>query len=177
MSFRIVGLSPEPFRHLFGLAESELAAHNAIRCVADEKPGFPDRVELRDADPGETLLLLNFVHQPAATPYRASHAIYVREGALAPYDRIDEVPDALRTRMLSVRAFDAQDMMVDADVVEGGSLESLVERLFENPAVSYLHAHFARRGCYAARIERVVSQEANPDIRSDLSVPLTSSKS
>ena len=27
------------------------------------------------------MLLLNYVHQPADTPYKASHAIFVREGA------------------------------------------------------------------------------------------------
>ena len=90
MSFRITGLSPEPFRPLFGLSDQELAAQGVRRYVADSKPGFPDRVEMRDAEPGETVLLLNYTHQPADTPYRASHAIFVIEGAKVRYDRIDE---------------------------------------------------------------------------------------
>ncbi len=81
MTFRILGLSPEPFQHLFGLSDEALAAHGAIRITADNKPGYPDRLEMRDAEPGETLLLLNHISQPANTPYRASHAIFVREGA------------------------------------------------------------------------------------------------
>ncbi|HLZ84975.1 MAG TPA: DUF1203 domain-containing protein, partial [Caulobacteraceae bacterium] len=102
MSFRITGLSPEPFRHLFGLPDDELARHGAERHVADQTPGYPDRIEVRDAAPGETLLLVNYTHQPADTPYRASHAIFVREGASEPYDRIGEVPDALRIRPISL---------------------------------------------------------------------------
>ena len=83
MSFRIQGLSPAPFVDLYGLPEAELAARGAIRYVVDKTPGFPDRVELCDASPGQSVLLVNHVSQPADTPYRASHAIFVREGATA----------------------------------------------------------------------------------------------
>ena len=117
MAFRITGLSPEPFRHLYGLSEQDLAAHGIKRYVADEKPGFPDRIEMRDAEPGETLLLLNHMCQPADTPYRATHAIFVREGAEQTYDRVDEVPEVMRIRLLSLRAYDEDGMMLDADAV------------------------------------------------------------
>lgn len=99
MSFRITGLSPEPFRHLFGLPDEELARRGAHRHVADTKPGFPDRIEMRDVEPGETLLLLNHECHPALTPYRATHAIFVREGATATYDRVGEVPEVMRSLM------------------------------------------------------------------------------
>lgn len=154
MSFRITGLPADPFRPLYGLPDAELARRGVQRCVADRVPGFPDRVELRDAEPGETLLLLNHLHQPADNPYRASHAIFVREGALAAYDRVDAVPQALRVRTLSLRAYDARDLMVDADLAEGGVVEAAIARLLADPRVVYLHAHYAKRGCYAARIVR-----------------------
>ena len=155
MSFRITGLSPEPFRPLFGLSDQELAAQGVRRYVADSKPGFPDRVEMRDAEPGETVLLLNYTHQPADTPYRASHAIFVIEGAQVRYDRIDEIPPALRLRTLSLRAFDKYDLIVDADLVDGGNVESAIQRLFADPRVAYIQAHYAKYGCYAARIDRL----------------------
>lgn len=154
MSFRILGLAPTPFLPLFGLSDAALAAHGARRCMVDTPIGYPDRIELRDAAPGESVLLLSHVHQPAATPYRAAHAIFVREGAQVAYDATDQIPDALRRRTLSLRAFDAQHEMVDADLVEGGQCEGLIARLFDDSRVAYLQAHFARRGCYAARIER-----------------------
>jgi hypothetical protein len=154
MSYRVTGLDPAPFRHLFGLSDEALAAKGARRFVADAKPGFPDRIEVRDVEPGESLLLLNYTHQPADTPYRASHAIFVREGAETPLDRVDEIPDALRARPISLRAFNAAGEMVDADLVEGERLEAVIHRFFDDPAVDYLHAHYAKRGCYAARIER-----------------------
>jgi hypothetical protein len=101
------------------------------------------------------VLLLNYTHQPARTPYRASHAIFVLEGAAAAYDRVGEVPEAMRIRPISLRAFDARDFIVDAEVVDGRELESLIERFLCDPRVAYLHAHFARHGCYAARVDRV----------------------
>ena len=155
MSYRITGLSPEPFRSLFGLPDAELARRGVRRVVADSGFGFPDRIEISDAAPGESLLLLNYLHQAADTPYRSAHAIFVRERPVAPTDLVGEIPPAMRARPLSLRAFDAEDMMVDADLVDGAEAEALIERLLANPKVAYLHAHYARRGCYAGRIERI----------------------
>lgn len=154
MTFRITGLSAEPFRHLFGLPDAQLRKHGVMRYVVDKKPGYPDRIEVRDAEPGESVLLLNYTHQPADNPYRASHAIFVLEGARKTYDRVDEVPEVMRARPISLRAFDARDLMVDADVVDGRELEGAIERFFADTRVAYLHAHYAKRGCYAARVDR-----------------------
>lgn len=139
---------------MFELSDEELTARGAVRVIADSKPGFPDRVSLRDAEPGQQLLLVNYTHQPANNPYRASHAIFVCASASEAYDRVDEIPEALRSRLISLRAFDADGMMVDAEVAEGCALEAAIMRLFASPAVAYLHAHYASRGCYAARVER-----------------------
>lgn len=155
MTFRIKGLDSRQFEHLFGLPAAELRAKGVVRCVVDGKPGYPDRIELRDAEPGDSVLLLNYTHQPADNPYRASHAIFVLEGARAAYDRVGEIPEALRIRPISLRAFDRDDLMVDADLIDGREIESLIGRFFGDPRVAYLHAHYAKRGCYAARIERV----------------------
>jgi hypothetical protein len=154
MSFRITGLSPEPFRHLFGLSDTELAAKGAKRYRADKSPGFPDRIEIRDAHPGETLLLLNYTHQPADSPYHASHAIFVLEGAQQRYDQIGEIPTAMRIRTLSLRAFDNDHFIVNADLAEGAKAESVIQRFFDDPKVAYIQAHYAKYGCYAGRIER-----------------------
>lgn len=154
MSFRITGLPVQRFAHLFGLPEAELARHRALRRTCDEKPGFPCRVSLEDAEPGETVLLLNYEHLPVDSPYRSSHAIYVRERELASFDETGAVPPALRSRLLALRGFDARGLMLAADVVEGRGMVPVVERFFANPAIEYLHAHFARAGCFAARIDR-----------------------
>ena len=110
----------------------------------------------RDANIGARMFLLNYAHQPANSPYRSTHAIYVQDGAANAAVAINTVPDMLRTRLLSIRAFDSDGMIVDADVVEGVEAASVFERLLQNDRAAYLHVHNAKRGCYAARVERVV---------------------
>ena len=154
MSYLITGLPLAAFQPLFDLTDAELAERHIVRMPVTAKPGFPCRITLADAEPGETVLLLNHEHQDAETPYRSSHAIFVREAAREMVSVKDAVPECLATRLLSIRAFDAAGMMVDADVVEGVDLEPLIAKMFADDAVAYLHAHNARRGCFAARVDR-----------------------
>jgi hypothetical protein len=162
MDFRITGLDAREFTHLAGMSDEELARHRAVRYVCDSKPGFPCRVSLADAEPGEEVLLVNYEHLPVDSPYRASHAIYVRPGAREPFDGVDTVPAALASRLLSVRAIDGRGFIVDADVTEGAELPALIRKFFGDDRVAYLHAHFARRGCFAARIDRLWPRYPRP---------------
>jgi hypothetical protein len=153
MSFRILGLPAEPFAGLFTMSDADLAEHQAVRRRVDAPNSFPCRISLTDAAPGDEVVLVNFEHQPARTPYRARHAIFVRNGDTT-YDAIDAVPDQLRRRILSLRAFDASGMIVGAELVDGKALKGAIAQLFADPQATYIHAHFAKFGCYAARIER-----------------------
>lgn len=152
--FRISALDAADFAPLHRLSDADLAARGIRRVVADERPGFPCRVSLEDAEVGETLLLLHHLHHDVPGPYRASGPIYVRERAATATPAPGEVPDSVRRRLLSFRAYDVAGMLRDAEVAEGGELESVVARLFADPAVRYVHAHNARPGCYSCRIER-----------------------
>jgi hypothetical protein len=153
MAFRISGLSSTPFQAFYGLPDEELAAFGVKRYIVDAQPGFPDRIEMKDAEVGQRLLLLNHVHQPANTPYRASHGIFVREGAKQTYDAVDQIPESMRIRLLSLRAFSDDGMMIEADITEGTALEPVIMGMFANPAVSYIHVHNAKQGCYSGRID------------------------
>jgi hypothetical protein len=155
MNFRIEGLPPDAFQPFFSLDDEALAARGALRRTADHKPGFPCRVSLEDAGVGEPVLLLHYEHHSVSTPYRSGHAIYVRECARQALPQTNEVPQLLRLRLLSVRAFDGDGMMLDADVVEGRELEPVLGRLLALEGAAYLHLHNAKPGCYAARVERV----------------------
>ena len=152
MPFTVSGLPPEHFAPLYGLSDQELAGRLARRILVDG-PGFPERIEMRDAEPGETVLLVNYEHQPARTAFRSSHAVYVREGATETW-RGDHVPQVMRPRLLSLRGFSADHEIAAADVVDGSDAETLIERLFGDSRVAYIHAHYARLGCYAGRIDR-----------------------
>ena len=154
MSFQISALSPSQFESLAALPDSELATHQARRMTVDKKPGFPCRVSLADAEVGEEVILVHYQHQAAATPFRSSHAVYVRPGVEQARPAVDEVPVMLRSRPLSIRAFDEEGMMVGADLADGEQLEGAIEAALKNPNAAYLHLHFAKPGCYAARVDR-----------------------
>ena len=157
MSFRICGLSPEPFVDLMDLDDAALAARGIERIVADEPNSAPCRVSLKDAEPGERLLLFSYEHQPANSPFHATGPIFVREAALRSSDCVcvDDVPPVIQRRTISVRAYDRDAMMIEGELVEGTELAPLLERWFERPEIDVVHLHYARRGCFAARAERV----------------------
>ncbi|MBB5518142.1 DUF1203 domain-containing protein [Amphiplicatus metriothermophilus] len=154
MSFVIAGLSPEEFAPLYGLDEAALAARGVVRKIADRKPGYPCRVTLQDAEPGERVLLLNHESHKAATPYRSAYAIYVREGASAPARHVDEIPPVLRGRPIALRIFDAGGMLIGADLALSGEPAENIRRALDNPQAAYIDAHNAAYGCFAARVQR-----------------------
>src|SRR3954463_12349058 len=154
--FQISSLRRDDYEGLFGLDEEALARRGAKRYVVDKKPGFPCRVSLEDAEPGERVVLVPYDHQPAGSPCRASGPIFVREMARTVSVPVDTVPALLRTRLLSVRSYDERHMMTGAEVIEGAQLEKALARALESDRVSYLHIHFAGPGCYACRVDRDV---------------------
>lgn len=154
MNYVISGLSIDPFRALFGMNKDALRQRGIERTIAGTKPGFPCRVTLQDAEVGESLLLLPYEHHSVDGPYRSSGPIFVRESAQSTSVVRNEIPEQQRTRLLSVRAYVKDGSMCAADVVEGVKLEDAIARFFADARVSYLHAHNARRGCYACRVDR-----------------------
>jgi hypothetical protein len=153
-TFRITGLRPEPFAKYFGKSDDELVVLGARRYVVDEKPGFPDRIEMRDLEVGETAILLNYEHLDKPSPYRSLHAIFVREGASEAYDRVDEIPEVMQSRLLSVRSFSADAMMLDAEVLPGTELRGWIIQTFADPVVEFIDVHNAKRGCFSGRVVR-----------------------
>ena len=153
MAYRIEGLAPEAFESLFSMTEGELAERNAVRVTADSAGGYPCRVSLEDAAPGEALMLLNHVSHDAATPFRTAYAIYVRKGA-APASYDDEAPPYLDSRTLGLRGFDAEGMLKGALLAMPGEADARIRELFGRPEIATIHAHNAAYGCFLARIER-----------------------
>ena len=153
MTYRIRGLDPALYQHLYGLSEAELGRYGAIRMTVDTKPGFPCRIMLDDLEPGASVLLLNHVSHGDG-PYRASHAIFVSDDASEAALFDDSVPPALDRRVLSLRAFDDKGMMVDARLAQPGEADEAIRTMLDDRSVDHIDAHNAVRGCFAARVER-----------------------
>ena len=154
MAYRIEGLAPDAFASLFGMMDGELAARGAMRVTADSPTGFPCRVSLQDAAPGEELVLLNHVSHDVDGPFRTAYAIYVRKDAGAPASYEDEAPPYLDNRTLSLRGFGADGLLKNALLAMPGEADAKIRDLFESAEIATIHAHAATYGCFLARIER-----------------------
>jgi len=153
MTYRITGLDPAPYKPLFGLSDDELAERGIVRMTVTE-PTFPCRISLTDRAIGESVLLVNHVSHDVSNPYRATHAIFVTEGAEEAAEYVDQVPPVFEKRILSLRAFDKDGMMADAVLTQPGEADAGIRKLFSNPEIETIHAHNATRGCFSAKIER-----------------------
>jgi hypothetical protein len=157
VNFRISGLSPEQFAPFFTMDDKELAKRGASLVTVDQKPGFPCRVSLEDAEIGETVLLLRHTHHDVDSPYHSSGPIFVRPNALPSELAVNELPPVLWHRLLSIRGYDAAGTMLAAEVVEGKqAVEQQIRRMFSDPKIAYLHFHSAKAGCYNCRADRAL---------------------
>ena len=153
-AWRLSGLDPAPFESLFALSDDALHRLGGVRRTADAVPGFPCRVSLEDAPIGAELLLRPYEHHEALSPYRASGPIFVRRGATRRTLAPGELPRYVTDRLISLRAYDADAMMVDATVCDGPAVATALDGFFANGAVDYVHLHFAKRGCFSCLASR-----------------------
>jgi len=153
MGFIFKALNHSQFEHLYGLSDEDLKAKAVLSCIADES-GLPCRVSLQGAIPGERVFLLNHTHLVTNSPYRASHAIFVREGAREKKLPVNEVPDYILNAYISLRAFDPDDMMIDYGHIDGARAKASIEHMLLTNNVKYIDVHFAGPGCFFVRVHR-----------------------
>lgn len=154
MKYRISGLRAEQFTHLFGRSNGYLGRYGAVRQIVTSYPGYPDRISLCDIPVGETALLINHIYQPADTPYRGSHAIYIWEGCTEQGIYINELPEVMNGRVPSLRAYNEKHSLIKAEICEGQSVENFIDIFFAYPQISYIQIHNAKQGCFACLAER-----------------------
>lgn len=132
---------------------SELRGGATVRFKVDAEPGFPCRLCLRDAKIGETVLLVSYDPFRTNSPYRSASPIFLHETPCVRLER-KEISKQQSNRLLSLRAFNADEFMLEGKVVQGGDLETAVGELFADASVDFIHVHNAGPGCWALRIDR-----------------------
>ncbi len=131
---------------------------------ADEKPGYPCRQCLQDAEIGDELLLVSYDPFNVETPYRSASPIFLHRERCEPPSDLTVLPAQLTIRQLSVRAFDENALMIDAAVIWGDDLATTLERFFGAEGCDHVHVHNATRGCWAVRVDRAGSRSGS-DVR------------
>lgn len=152
--FRIEPVEREIFANLLNAPESQLHSANARWITVNSCPDYPCRVSLTDAAIGERVLALSWCHHDVDSPYRACGPIFVREFAETCTPEPDEIPPMLTHRLLSLRGYDRDAMMIAAAVAPGIELADNIRRLFDQADVEYLHIHNAMPGCFNCAVYR-----------------------
>ncbi len=154
LNFQIMALHGHAYSGWFHLDDQQLAQMGIVRMRVSSKPGFPCRISLQDAEIGEEVLLINYLHHDTPSPYRASGPVFIRKDAVQAKPLPNQIPSMLIHRLLSIRAYDAQGMMLEARTLHGRELGFAIQGIFHNQQISYIHIHNAGPGCYNCRANR-----------------------
>lgn len=130
---------------------------NTIRRVAATAGGAPCRHCLRDAQAGDMMLLGSYNLLAPLGIYWTPSPIFVHADACARYDAADDVPEIVRTRLVSVRAYDRDDQCLYdlGQAVQGTAVDPFLTRAIGDARTKFVNIHTAKPGCLLCRMERV----------------------
>jgi hypothetical protein len=137
----------------FVLRGAEVETAGGKRTTVSDANTAPCRRCLTDAQPGEDVVLVSYDPFTVDSPYRSASPVFVHAKNCARYEGA-AIPEQQRRRLLSVRSFDADAMMREADVVDGTDLDAAIEKMFADDAVEFIHVHNAKPGCFAVHVAR-----------------------
>ena len=123
--------------------------------IVDEKPGYPCRVSLEDAKIGEEVILLPYEFHKTNSPYQSRGPIFVRKGIVTKQLENNEIPVMLNHRLLSFRGYDKDGLMKEATTEKGENTKRVIEQIFENSEIEYIHIHNSSPGCYNCEVRRI----------------------
>ncbi|MGB5663511.1 DUF1203 domain-containing protein [Eudoraea sp.] len=155
MKFKIRALDYHEFEPLFDLSDIELEKKGIKKMVVDTKPGYPCRVSLEDAEIGEDVLLIPYNYHKTTSPYQAKGPIFVRKDVKTKQLNDNEIPIMLNHRLLSFRGYNKNGIMLEAQTQKGVDTNIVLEQMFENKEVEYVHIHNSSPGCYNCEVQRI----------------------
>ncbi len=121
-----------------------------LRAAGDE----PLRCCLRNARPGESLILFNYEPPIGNSPYRELGAVFAHAGPCEGPSRPGAYPPAWRGRKQVLRAYDRRGWIRDALVHDGSDPEAEIARLFADPEAVQLHSRNVAYGCFMFVVTR-----------------------
>lgn len=151
-NFRVVPLPTEIADGARREVANDTADHSVV--IADSPQGYPCRHCLRWAQPGERMILFPYAAIPSGHPYSETGPIFVHADSCERYAATDEYPTEFR-KGRSIRAYDAQQNIIAAEVVNGSEPEAIIEKFLQKPETAFVHVRSASHGCYTMMVERI----------------------
>ena len=115
--------------------------------------GEPLRCCLRNATPGEALIVFGYEPPIGATPYREIGAVFAHADACSG-QRAASYPAAWRGKPQVLRAYDRRGWIHDAVVHDGSDPEGAIAKLLADPEVVQLHSRNVAYGCFMFTVTR-----------------------
>ncbi len=154
-NFVITALPAEPFKEYFHWPATKLSAQGMSLIQADAFPGYPCRVSLEDAQIGEDVLLVNYTHHQIDGAYRSNGPIFIRKDAFKAQLSPGEIPQIIKHRRnLSLRCYSGGGNMIDCRICHGDQVAPVLNELFEDQNIAYIHIHNAAPGCFNCEVKR-----------------------
>ena len=153
MTFRCIAIRTDDAVRLRHAATDDFG--HAVQRFELERT-YPCRHCLREASGKTGMLLLSYQTPRPKSVYGQPTAIFLCAAGCARFNEPDTIPDIVRNRVVSFRAFRADGMMIyDAnEIVEGDGQALAVRRIFSRDDVAYINAHTAKAGCLLCHIDR-----------------------
>jgi hypothetical protein len=116
----------------------------------------PCRACLRYAQPGETVLLGSYDLPRPQGVYWTPSPIFLHESQCAPFAAVNAIPEIVRGALVSVRAYDADDLCIYelGHAAEGGEIDDALTRALGDRRTDFVNIHTAKPGCLLCRVER-----------------------
>ncbi len=151
-TFQVIPLPTEVAEAARRAAERGESDHEIV--IADAPTGFPCRHCLQWARPGDRMVLFPFAAIPAGRPYSESGPIFVHAEPCQRYSTTDEFPADFRNGRV-IRAYDSDQNIIAAEVVNGSEPEAIIEKFLEKPETAFVHVRSASHGCYTMEVQRI----------------------
>lgn len=123
--------------------------------VEYENSGYPCRVTLEDAEIEKKVFLIPYDFHRTNSPYQSKGPVFVRKGLKSRKFKNNEVPVMLNHRLLSFRGYDKSGFMKEAITDKGIHTKEVIEKIFLNTEIEYIHIHNSSPGCYNYEIRRI----------------------
>lgn len=128
---------------------------HSLEYSTPEKRMNPCRLCLGDTDPGQLHVLFSYMpFVNNKNPFAEVGPVYVHQDCSAYLDVNVFPPDIKKRKYLQVRGYDADDILIKADLTEGNNIESMIEEFLNIDDVMYLHIRHGQTGCYLLKVER-----------------------
>lgn len=122
--------------------------------VTQHTGGTPLRCCLRDAVPGERVMLIAYRPSRRGGPYAEVGPVFVHVDRCTGYSDGAEYPVSFRARRQLFRAYGPDGRQVDNLIVEPAEVDAAIEALLGRPEIEFIHSRNVLAGCYMFAISR-----------------------